>query len=104
MSNNILKIPKDNVFLKKDIQSRKKEYMLHVYECFKIIDNNNIPEKINVFAFSETNLEVIVKKSSFIINLKNLLDYFSNIEEYEICTVLKNKIKILNKNNNNKDL
>lgn len=104
MSNKIFKIPKDNNFLKKDIKKRKQEYMTHIYECFKEIGDDNLPEKINIFSFSDTNLEIIVKKHSYEINLKNLLDYFSSIEEYEICNVIKHKLKSLKKNNINEDL
>ena len=45
--------------------------------------------------FKSTNLEIVVKKESYEINLKNLIKYFSDIEEYEICTVLNNKLKSL---------
>ena len=54
----------------------------------KIISLSNI----NIFSFEKTNLEVIVKKESYEINLKNLINYFSDIEEYEICTVLTNRL------------
>lgn len=104
MSNKIFKIPKDNKDLKKDITKRKKDYMLHVYECFKQLDDNRIPPKINIFSFNDTNLEIIIKKESYKINLQNLIDYFTKLEEYEICTVLVHKLKSLNKNSNNKDL
>tara|TARA_B100002019_G_C21237313_1_gene583476 strand:+ start:942 stop:1256 length:315 start_codon:yes stop_codon:yes gene_type:complete len=104
MDNKIFKIPKDNNSLKKDITKRKHDYMKHIYECFKQINQDNIPERLNIFSFKNTNLEVIVKKESYEINLKNLIKYFSDIEEYEICTVLNNKLNTLNKDNNNKDL
>ena len=48
----IFKIPKDNQILKKDITKRKSEYMMHVYECFKQISEDTIPNKINVFSFT----------------------------------------------------
>jgi hypothetical protein len=104
MGNKVFKIPNDNQILKKDIAKRKSVYMLHVYECFKQITEDGIPSKINVFSFNDTNLEVIIKKESYTVNLKNLIKYFTDIEEYEICTVLSNKLKALNKNSNNKDL
>tara|TARA_B100000676_G_C18029853_1_gene817953 strand:- start:866 stop:1180 length:315 start_codon:yes stop_codon:yes gene_type:complete len=104
MSNKIFKIPKDNQILKKDITKRKSEYMMHVYECFKQISDDNVPKKINIFSFDDTNLEVIVKQESYVVNLNNLIEYFTGIEEYEICTVLTTKLKALNKNSNNKDL
>ena len=105
MSNKIFKIPKDNQTLKKDITKRKKEYMTHIYNSFKQISEENIPNKINVFNFQDTNLEVIVKKESYEINLKNLLKYFSDEEEYEICTVISKKLKqLLKDNSNNIDL
>ena len=75
MSNKIFKIPKDNKDLKKDITKRKKDYMLHVYECFKQLEDNRIPPKINIFSFNDTNLEIIIKKESYKINLQNLIDY-----------------------------
>lgn len=95
MDNITFQIPKDNISLKKDIGKRKYEYMKHIYECFKQVDDNSIPDKLNIFAFKGTNLEIVVKKESYEINLKNLIKYFSNIEEYEICTVLNNKLKSL---------
>ena len=105
MSNKkIFKIPKDNQTLKKDIIERKTDYMTHIYECFKVITEDNIPKKINIFSFARTNLEVIIKKESYIINIKNLIQYFAEIEEYEICTVLSNKLEALNKNSDNIDL
>jgi len=104
MDNKIFKIPKDNNSLKKDIKKRKEEYMRHVYECFKQINEEQIPERLNVFSFNDTKLEVVIKKESYEINLKNLINYFSDIEEYEICTVLNSKLNTLNKNSNNKDL
>lgn len=100
----IFKIPKDNRILKKDIIERKVDYMMHIYECFKVITRSNIPRKINIFSFADTNLEVIIKKESYIINIKNLIQYFADIEEYEICTVLSNKLEALNKNSDSKDL
>lgn len=104
MDNKIFKIPKDNNSLKKDIKKRKEEYMRHVYECFKQINDEHIPERLNVFSFNDTKLEVVIKKESYEINLKNLINYFSSIEEYEICTVLTNKLNTLSKNSNNEDL
>ena len=104
MDNKIFKIPKDNNSLKKDIKKRKEEYMRHVYECFKQISDEHIPERLNVFSFNDTKLEVVIKKESYEINLKNLINYFSSIEEYEICTVLTNKLNTLSKDSKNKDL
>lgn len=105
MSNINFKIPKDNNLLKKDISKRKKEYMIHLYQHFKEMDiTKEIPKKLNVFMFSGTNLQVIIKEASYIVNIKNLIDYFSSIEEYEICTVLNNKLSFFIKNSNNKDL
>lgn len=95
MSNKIFQIPKDNIFLKKDIKERKHEYMTHIFECFKKIEKDNIPDKLNIFAFTNTNLEVIIKKDSYEVNLKNLIDYFSDLEEYEFCNVLNNKLNTL---------
>jgi len=95
MDNITFQIPKDNISLKNDIKKRKHEYMKHIYECFKQINENDIPDRLNLFAFKNTNLEIIVKKESYEINLKNLINYFSDIEEYEICTVLNNKLNTL---------
>jgi hypothetical protein len=50
MDNTTFQIPKDNNSLKKDISKRKYEYMKHIYECFKQIDKNSIPDKINIFS------------------------------------------------------
>ena len=97
-------IPNDNESLREDIKSKKDQYMNHIYESFKIINKDKtIPKKINLFKFKNTNLEIIVKKESYIPNLKNLLDYYSDLEEYEICNVILHTIKFINKSNKNKD-
>lgn len=97
-------IPNDNHSLRTDIKSNKDKYMRHIYESFKIINKEQtIPKKINLFKFKNTNLEIIVKEESYVANLKNLLDYYSELEEYELCTVILSTIKYINKNNENKD-
>lgn len=94
-------IPNNNKDLKIDIEKNKRKYMDHVYSIFKEISTDEIPERVRIFSFNNTNLEVIIKKPSYLPNLQNLLDYYSNIEEYELCNVIKN---IINKiNNENKD-
>lgn len=86
-------IPKDNNALRQDIKSNKKKYMDHLFSFFTKIESQNVlPEKINVFKFKETNLEIVIKKSSYVPNLKNLLDYYSNIEEYEKCSKINSLI------------
>ena len=84
-------IPNDNKQLKLDIKNNKEKYMSFILDTFlqSMKDENSIPEKINLFKFKDTNLEVIVKKESYISNLNNLLDFYSNIEEYETCKIIK---------------
>ena len=105
MSNEIFNIPKENSKLRNDIKKRKKKYMLHILEAFSVISENKkvIPDKINLFKFDGTNLEVIVKRKSYITNLENVLDYFTQQEEYELCSKLQKIITYI-KNNNNEDL
>lgn len=104
MDDKKLEIPNDNHSLREDIKVRKDQYMNHIYESFKkILPDEPIPNKINLFTFKNTNLEIIVKEESYVPNLKNLLDYYSNLEEYEICNVILSTIKYLNKSNKNKD-
>jgi len=99
-------IPNDNKQLKLDIKNNKEKYMSFILDTFlqSMKDENSIPTKINLFKFKDTNLEVIVKKESYISNLNNLLDFYSNIEEYETCKIIKSLIaKINNINNINED-
>nr|BAR39931.1 hypothetical protein [uncultured Mediterranean phage uvMED] len=79
--------------------------MLHILNAFSVISENKkvIPDKINLFKFDNTNLEVIVKRKSYLTNLENVLDYFTQQEEYEICSKLQKVIAYI-KNNNNVDL
>ncbi len=103
MNEDIFVIPKDNESLDADIKSRKSNYMNHILETFESIDFiKNAPEKITLFRFKNTNLEVVVKSESYIANLQNLLDYYIELEEYESCASIKD---IINKieNMNNKD-
>ena len=104
MSNEIFNIPKENAKLRSDIKQRKNSYMLHVYKSFsKLLENKSkLPDKINLFKFTGTNLEVIVKKQSYITNVENLLEYFTQEENYEICAELVSIINYI-KNNNSED-
>ena len=89
MNEDIFVIPKDNESLDADIKSRKPNYMNHILETFESIDFiKNAPEKITLFRFKNTNLEVVVKSESYIANLQNLLDYYIELEEYERCAHL----------------
>ena len=106
MSNNIFNIPKENNKLRSDIRKRKIKYMLHILEVFSAIcENKNkpLPEKINIFKFNGTNLEVIIKSQSYLTNLENLLEYFTQEEEYEKCSKILSIINHI-KNSNNVDL
>lgn len=91
-------IPNDNKQLKLDIKNNKEKYMSFILNTFlqSMKDESSIPTKINLFKFKDTNLEVIVKKESYISNLNNLLDFYSNIEEYETCKVIKSLIVKVN--------
>lgn len=95
-----IEIPNDNKQLKIDIKNNKEKYMSHIYDTFcKNFQSDKLPTKINFFKFKDTNLEVIVKQESYIRNLENLLDFYSDLEEYEKCKVIKTLIAKLNSEN-----
>lgn len=98
-------IPSDNKVLKDDILKNKKKYMDHVLSVFEeIVKADKFPSKLNLFNFNNTNLEVIIKKESYLSNLNNLLDYYSELEEYELCNTISNLIKYIKNNSNSEDL
>ena len=98
-------IPSDNKLLKADIQKNKKKYMNHVLSVFEEITKmDKFPSKLNFFNFENTNLEVIIKKESYLSNLNNLLDYYSELEEYELCNTISNLIEYIKNNSNSEDL
>lgn len=98
-------IPSDNKLLRDDILKNKKKYMNHVFSVFEeITKTDKFPEKLNLFCFKNTNLEVIIKKESYLSNLNNLLDYYSELEEYELCNTISNLIKYIRNNSNSEDL
>lgn len=100
MSTSDFSIPSDNDKLEKDILARKAKYMDRVYSVFKKIFNDDVlSDKINVFTFENTNLEVIIKKQAYLSNLENLLDYYIKEEEYEKCNFIKNIITKYNLSN-----
>ena len=90
-------IPADNVSLENEQKTKKDKYMNHIYESFlKNIkdENSQLPQKIELFNFAGTHLQVIIKEEHYSVTLTNLLDYYIETEEYEKC----NKIKeIINK-------
>ena len=96
MSSEKFTIPKDNDKLDEDIKNRKKEYMNHIFEIFvKSISEKKVLPQVNIFKFEDTNLEVIIKKAQYESNLKNLLEYMIEIEDYEKCSVINNLLKIV---------
>lgn len=96
MSSEKFTIPNNNSDLDVDLKNRKPEYMKHILKLFcDNIKDDSISEKIYFFKFSDTNLEIVIKKKNYISNLKNLLDYYVKIEEYENCNIINNLIKIV---------
>jgi hypothetical protein len=96
MSSEKFTIPKDNDKLDEDIKNRKKEYMNHIFEIFvKSISEKKVLSQVNIFKFEDTNLEVIIKKAQYESNLKNLLEYMIEIEDYEKCSIINNLLKIV---------
>lgn len=94
MSNNTFSIPNKYSDMDSFLKNNKKEIMIHVFKCFKSHTNKDFnidSAKITIFNFENTNLVVVVKHEHYEKVLKNLLDYMSNIEEYEICSFI-NKI------------
>jgi hypothetical protein len=53
-----------------------------------------------LFSFDNTELQVIVKKASYIANIENAIKKYTEEEEYEKCAKLLNLIDIINKNRN----
>lgn len=99
MDENILIISSDNDELDKDLKSNKDIYIDQVYNCFlkQIHKSKNIPSKIKVFKFANTELQVIIKSANFISNIENLLNYYIKQEDYEKCSILtKIKNRIMN--------
>ena len=92
-------IPSQTDSLEQDLKRRKEEYMDHIYELFKkkIVFNSDIPEKIYLFKFEDTNLEVLIKKEDFIINLENLTNYYIELEMFENCSYIAKLINYVNK-------
>jgi len=96
MSSEKFTIPNNNSDLNLDLKNRKPEYMNHIFKVFcENIEEDNVCEKIYFFKFSDTNLEIVIKKKNYISNLKNLLDYYVNKEEYENCNIINKLIKIV---------
>lgn len=92
-------IPSQTDSFEYDIKKRKNKYMDHIYNSFttKIVVGSEIPEKIYLFRFKDTNLEVLVKNEDFIINLENLMKYYIELEMYENCSNIAKLIKYINK-------
>jgi len=99
MDTEIFTIPAENSELEDDLKKRKKTYMDHIFYQFnKILRESSIPNKISLFKFKKTNLEVIVLQKSFQKTLENLQDYYIKEEEFEKCSIIKdiiNKIEII---------
>ena len=89
MDSNIITIPSTNSELDVDLSKNKEKYMNFIYEEFeKLLKLDVLPKHIKIFNFSGTDLQVIVRKSNYISNIDNLLNYYINTEEYEKCSKL----------------
>jgi hypothetical protein len=92
-------IPSNNAELETDLMSNKRKYMDHIYATifanYKPNQKDSLPDKMELFNFNQTSLQVIIKKQHYIITLENLIDYYINLEEYEKCDKLKRIINTL---------
>ena len=72
----------------------KNIYMEQVYNCFvrEVHNSDTQPQKIKVFKFKDTDLQVIIKSDNYLANLENILNYYIKQEDYEKCSII-NKIK-----------
>jgi len=99
MKDNKFTIPSDNIKLEYDLKENKPKYMDHIYESFiktcKTTSSKKIPNKIELFTFSETSLQVIIKQEHYKVTLENLIDYYISTEEYEKCNKLNKIIAIV---------
>ena len=101
MKTDIFVIPKENEALDIDIKSNKAKYMEHILTTFfNLVCEDDLPEKVSLFKFRNTNLEVVVKHESYITNLTNLQDYYIKLEEFEKCNIIKDIIKKIELMNN----
>lgn len=100
METELLTIPTDNTDLELELKNKKKVYMDHVlFQFQKIEKENKLPNKISLFKFENTNLEVIVLSKSYIKTLENLMEFYIHLEEFENCKLIKSLInKIDNMN------
>ena len=74
MEEKILKIPSDNKLLEDDLKKNIKKYIDQIFVRFtEDITINHIPESIKLFSFDNTELQVIVKKASYIANIENAI-------------------------------
>lgn len=100
----ILHIPSDSFALETELKQKKSKYMDHIYKVFESNFTNNqiTSKKLKMFQFRGTNLVVILNQSHFQPNLKILLDYYIELEEFEKCKVINNIINYINNDNNSK--
>ena len=107
MEEKILKIPSDNKLLEDDLKKDIKKYIDQIFIRFtEDITINHIPDSIKLFSFDNTELQVIVKKASYIANIENAIKKYTEEEEYESKVVeqphIENKdVKTDNNDSNN---
>ncbi len=73
--------------------------MDHIYstfsENFKLTSKESLPDRLELFNFDKTSLQVIIRKEHYVATLENLIDYYIEYEEYEICNNIKKIINTL---------
>jgi hypothetical protein len=101
MEEKILKIPSDNKSLEQDLIKNIKKYMDNVYNKFtEELQQKCIPDSIRMFSFKNTDLQIIVKKESYIANIELIKNHYIQEEEYEKCAKLNKLIDNINRNRN----
>jgi hypothetical protein len=75
--------------------------MDNVYNKFtEELQQKCIPDSIRMFSFKNTDLQIIVKKESYIANIELIKNHYIQEEEYEKCAKLNKLIDNINRNRN----
>lgn len=98
MKEKLMIIPNKNNLLETELKNSLNTYINQVYSCFlEKINAKHIPDSLKIFQFEGTDLQVVIKRDNYLINLDNILNYYIKQEEYEKCQKITKLLDILNK-------
>ena len=95
-----MEIPSDYNTLESDVQTNKSKYMDQQFNVFESVFTSftELPDKVPVYRFHDTQLEVVITYDKYQENLQNLLNHYLTTEQFERCDSIQKWLSLIKTN------